>query len=78
MAQAGRWVHAVLGGPGSGRLREWRPPVVSWTEPGALAEALRWCAQDGAVLGYGVIGTRLVRANPVDVALAVRELVVRA
>lgn len=76
-AQAGRFVHAVLGGPGSERLREWRPKVVSWIEPGAVAEALRWCAQDGAILGYGLLGTRLVRANPIDVALAVRDLVVR-
>ncbi|GIV00957.1 MAG: hypothetical protein KatS3mg014_2572 [Actinomycetota bacterium] len=76
-AQAGRFVHAVLGGSGSGRLREWHPKVVSWVEPEELAEALRWCAQDGAILGYGVLGGRIVRANPVDVALAVREGVVR-
>lgn len=76
-AQAGRYVHAVLGGPGARRLREWRPKVVSWAEAEGVAEALRWCAQDGAILGYGSVGTRLVRANPVDVALAVRDLVAR-
>lgn len=76
-AQAGRYVHAVLGGPGAQHLREWRPKVVSWVEPGDVAEALRWCAQDGAILGYGAVGARLVRATAVDVALAIRDLVAR-
>ncbi len=76
-AQAGRFVHAVLGGAGSARLRDWGPKVVSWVEPGCVVEALRWCSQDGAVLGYGIVGARLVPAGPVDVALAIRDLVER-
>ncbi len=76
-AQAGRFVHAVLGGEGSARLREWHPKVVSWVEAGGVVEALRWCGQVGAVLGYGLVGGRLVRATPVDVALAIRDLVER-
>lgn len=70
-----RWRHLVLGG------ERWRddlaeePLAVSWTRPADLPDALRCATELGLVLGYGACGGRLVRARPLDVALAVRELV---
>jgi hypothetical protein len=76
-AQAGRWVHAVVGGEGWEAVRDWTPRAVSWVGADALPEALRLCAGEGLPLGYGTVGQRLVRIEPLEVALAVRELVGR-
>lgn len=71
----GRWLHLVVGGEG------WRehllsgPCVVSWTRQEDLPEALRCALELGLTLGYGPIGGVVRRARPVDIALAVRELV---
>ncbi|MFP4150149.1 MAG: hypothetical protein ACLFV0_11755, partial [Nitriliruptoraceae bacterium] len=70
-----RWRHLVLGGD------RWRddlaeePLAVSWTRTADLPDALRCATELGLVLGYGPVAGRLVRAQPLDVALAVRELV---
>jgi hypothetical protein len=76
-AQADRWVHAVVGGEGWEAVRDWTPRAVSWVGADALPEALRLCAGEGLPLGYGTVGQRLVRIEPLEVALAIRELVGR-
>lgn len=72
----GRWRHVVLGGDD-----RWRdvlvddPLAVSWTRPESLPDALRCAAELGLVLGFGPRGETFGRARPLDVALAVRDLV---
>ncbi|GBE24894.1 hypothetical protein BMS3Bbin02_01176 [bacterium BMS3Bbin02] len=59
--------------------------VVSWIGRSSLVDALYVCATLGAVLGYGTVdgavsaqdGAELVRARPLDVALAIRTMVGR-
>ena len=71
----GRWLHLVVGGEG------WRdhlpsgPCVVSWTRQQDLPDALRCALELGLTLGYGPVGGVTRRARPLDIALAVRELV---
>ena len=73
-----RWVHLVVGGAGWRFLLLSEPLAVSWVGAEALPEALRCAAELGLVLGYGMTGRADARrANPVDVALAVRALVPR-
>lgn len=70
-----RWTHLVVGGDG---WRDWlgdEPLAVSWARPEDLPEAVRCAAELGLVLGYGPMGGKVRRARPLDVALAVRELV---
>jgi hypothetical protein len=70
-----RWRHLVLGG------ERWRddlaeePLAVSWTRTADLPDALRCATELGLVLGYGPAGGQLRRARPLDVALAIRDLV---
>ncbi len=72
---ANRWRHLVIGG------RTWRaeltdePLAVSWVRTEDLPDALRCATELGLVLGYGPQGGQLRRARPLDIALAVRELV---
>ncbi len=71
----GRWLHLVVGGEG------WRdhlpagPCVVSWTRQQDLPDALRCALELGLTLGYGPVGGVTRRARPLDIALAIRELV---
>lgn len=70
-----RWLHLVAGGGNWEPLRAADPLAVSWTDHTDLPAALRLAAEAGVVLGYDAArGVR--RATPVDVAIAVRELVV--
>lgn len=72
--RGGRWLHLVVGGDG------WRAPLAehplaaSWARPEDLPDALRCAVELGLVLGFGPMGGRIRRARPLDVALAVREL----
>jgi hypothetical protein len=76
-AQADRWVHAVVGGEGWEAVRDWTPKAVSWIGAEAVSEALHLCMREGLPLGYGTVAQRVVRVEPLEVALAVRELVGR-
>lgn len=73
--RGGRWLHLVVGGDG------WRAPLAdqplaaSWARPEDLPDALRCAVELGLVLGFGPLGGRIRRARPLDVALAVRDLV---
>lgn len=78
--RAGRWLHLVVGGTGWHGLLFDEPLAVSWIGTEALPSALQLCATFGMVLGYGVepsASVPLVRANPVDVASAIRTLLPR-
>jgi hypothetical protein len=73
--RGGRWLHLVVGGDG------WRAPLAdqplaaSWARAEDLPDALRCAVELGLVLGFGPLGGRIRRARPLDVALAVRDLV---
>jgi hypothetical protein len=79
LAQAlqGRWLHVVAGG------EDWEPLVqagaiaVSWVGEDALVPAIcrAWAA--GVTLGYGAGEAGALRADPVDLAIAVRDRVGR-
>jgi hypothetical protein len=81
-----RELHLVVGATAWRDLLIADVAVASWTETAALVDALYICSTLGAVLGYGPIGDAgsdegqpaLVRARPLDVALAIRALVGRA
>jgi hypothetical protein len=79
-ARGTRWLHVVLGGT---RWRDFlfdEPLALSWTSDDDLPEALGLCAELGLVLGYRVGSgrdARAVRANPVDLAVAIRDLMPR-
>lgn len=74
-----RWTHVVVGGSGWHGLLFDEPLAVSWVGADALPAALHQCAAFGLVLGYGLDapGGTPLRANPLDVALTVRSLLVR-
>jgi len=71
----GRWLHLVIGGKRWRDLLHQDPLAVSWASEEHLPEALRAAAELGLVLGYGPLGGTIGRARPLDVALAVRDLV---
>jgi hypothetical protein len=48
---------------------------VSWASAADLHEAIRNAVELGLVLGYGPLDGGVRRARPLDVALAVRDLV---
>jgi hypothetical protein len=75
----GRRLHLVAGGRSWERLQPLRPLLVSWVGAEALPAALALCAAHGLVLGYGRAGTGTptFHATPLDVALALRDLVGR-
>lgn len=75
--QGDRWLHLVAGGEGWEELLALGPRVISWVGRGTLVPALRACAENDLILGYGTFGDRVLRAQPVDVALAIRDMVVR-
>ena len=69
-----RWLHLVVGGGGWRSLLHADPLAVSWASPEDLPEALRCAVELGLVLGYGQTARGAMRARPLDVALAVRDL----
>lgn len=75
-----RWLHvAVDDEPWHGVVAE-DPIAVSWTSARGVAAAVALASTTGAVLGYGMsseIGAPAVRANPLDVAVALRTLMER-
>jgi hypothetical protein len=72
---AGRWLHLVVGGSGWRPLLHADPLAVSWASAADLPEAIRTAVELGLVLGYGPLDGGVRRARPLDVALAVRDLV---
>jgi hypothetical protein len=74
-----RRLHLVAGGMGWEQLASLRPALVSWVGAEALPAALALCAEHGLLLGYGMagVGTQAFHATPLDVALALRDLVGR-
>lgn len=71
----GRWLHLVVGGEGWRDHLASAPRVVSWTRPQDLPAAVRCARELELTLGYGPVGGSIRRARPLDVALALRELV---
>lgn len=75
-----RWLNLVVDGRSSamGLLGE-EVLAVSWVGSKGIASALRLASSLGLVLGYGMEGRHgaACRATPIDVALAVRDLVGR-
>jgi hypothetical protein len=74
-----RWTHLVVGPLEDKAFLDLHPMAVSWVGADALAGGLRLAAELGVPLGYfkpDVAGPAL-RATPIEVALAVRALVVR-
>jgi hypothetical protein len=78
-ARGSRWLHLVVGGERWRDLLFDEPLAVSWTGPDSLAEAITLSANLGLVLGWCCDGPRGTpwRANPVEVAMAVRAMVPR-
>ncbi|HSK21948.1 MAG TPA: hypothetical protein VK906_02165 [Egicoccus sp.] len=74
-ARRGRWLHLVIGGKGWRDLLHADPLAVSWASEEDLPVALRAALELGLVLGYGPLGGRADRARPLDVALAIRDLI---
>ncbi|MFA9446436.1 hypothetical protein [Egicoccus sp. AB-alg6-2] len=74
-ARRGRWLHLVAGGKGWRELLHADPLAISWAAEEHLPEALRAAVELGLVLGYGPAGGTTGRAQPLDVALAIRDLV---
>lgn len=74
-ARRGRWLHLVIGGKGWRDLLHADPLAVSWASEEDLPIALRAALELGLVLGYGPLGGRADRARPLDVALAIRDLI---
>jgi hypothetical protein len=72
-----RWLNLVVGGGPHHDLLELAPPVVSWVGDDGLVAALQLCVTHSASLGYGTSGGRVLRAGPIDVALAVRAMIDR-
>lgn len=73
-----RSLHLVVGGAGSKALMDLDAAVVSWVGDDALVAALWLSVTRGAVLGYGKPSAgRVLKADPVEVALAIRALVGR-
>lgn len=75
-----RWLHLVVDDRASMELLSDEVLAVSWVGGRGVAGALRLASSLGLVLGYGMGTGRSAtayRATPVDVALAIRELVGR-
>lgn len=69
-----RWVHVVVGGRGWQTVIDQDPLAVSWVRAEDLPVALDLAASDGLVLGFD--GSRIPtrRVEPLDVAIALRNL----
>jgi hypothetical protein len=75
-----RWTHVVAGGIDLRALAELEPMAVSWVGADVLPGALRFAVELGIPFGWFTASEesgRVLRATPIDVALAVRDLVVR-
>jgi hypothetical protein len=74
-----RWTHLVVGPLDGKALLDLHPLAVSWVGADALPDVLRLAAELGVPLGYfkpDEAGPAL-RATPIEVALALRALLVR-
>ncbi len=78
--QGGRGIHLVIGDEPWQDLLIDEPVAVSWVGETAIADALYLAFTLGATLGFGTVDgfvSTMVRAQPTDVALAVRRIVGR-
>jgi hypothetical protein len=78
--QGGRGIHLVIGDEPWQDLLIGEPVAVSWVGETAISDALYLAFTLGATLGYGTVDgfvSTMVRAQPTDVALAVRRIVGR-
>jgi hypothetical protein len=78
--QGGRGIHLVIGDEPWQDLLVAEPVAVSWVGEKAVADALYLAFTLGATLGFGTMDgfvSSMVRAQPTDVALAVRRIVGR-
>ncbi|MGA9595153.1 MAG: hypothetical protein WBV06_03290 [Acidimicrobiia bacterium] len=78
--RGGRGIHLVIGDERWQDLLIGEPVAVSWVGETAVADALYLAFTLGATLGYGTVDgfvSSMVRAQPTDVALAVRRMVGR-
>ncbi|MDJ0925421.1 MAG: hypothetical protein QNJ77_12740 [Acidimicrobiia bacterium] len=78
--QGGRGIHLVIGDEPWQDLLIGEPVAVSWVGETAVSDALYLAFTLGATLGYGTVDgfvSSMVRAQPTDVALAVRRIVGR-
>ncbi len=78
--QGGRGIHLVIGDEPWQDLLIGEPVAVSWVGETAISDALYLAFTLGATLGYGTVDgfvSSMVRAQPTDVALAVRRIVGR-
>lgn len=78
--QGGRGIHLVIGDEPWQDLLIGEPVAVSWVGETAVSDALYLAFTLGATLGYGTVDgfvSSMVRAQPTDVALAIRRIVGR-
>ena len=78
--RGGRGIHLVVGDEPWQDLLVGEPLAVSWVGETAVADALYLAFTLGATLGFGTVDgfvSSMVRAQPTDVALAVRRIVGR-
>ena len=78
--RGGRGIHLVVGDEPWQDLLIGEPQAVSWVGETAVADALYLAFTLGSTLGYGTVDgfvSSMVRAQPTDVALAVRRIVGR-
>jgi hypothetical protein len=78
--QGGRGIHLVIGDEPWQDLLVGEPVAVSWVGETSVSDALYLAFTLGATLGYGTVDgfvSTMVRAQPTDVALAVRRIVGR-
>jgi hypothetical protein len=78
--RGGRGIHLVIGDEPWQELLIGEPVAVSWVGETAVASALYLAFTLGATLGFGTVDgfvSSMVRAQPTDVALAVRRMVGR-
>lgn len=78
--QGGRGIHLVIGDEPWQDLLIGEPVAVSWVGESAVSDALYLAFTLGATLGYGTVDgfvSSMVRAQPTDVAIAVRRIVGR-
>lgn len=75
-----RWIHLVVGGGGAHGPGDPPPSVVSWVGRTRLPEVLHLSMDLAIPVGYfksSARGAGVLRATPVEIALALRDLVVR-
>jgi len=79
-ARGSRWLHLVVGGERWRELLFDEPLALSWVGNESLPEAVTLCTNLGLVLGWSLEPVRDAqprRANPVEVAMAIRSMVPR-